>query len=64
MFGLPLIWRGTLFKSNENVPDKGGEWVLARVTVKLLATVPCTKAVLLVVGRGVVGRYLFKIMLY
>lgn len=39
------------------VPASGGECVLFLLTVRLTGTVPATKAVLLVLGSGVVFRY-------
>lgn len=63
MFPLSIA-SGTLLTSRLKLPVRGGEWVLVRVMVRLVGMLPATKAVPLVLGRGVVGRYLFRMMAY
>ena len=63
---LPLsICKGTLFTKIEKVPAHGAEWLLIRVTYRLLATVPDTKPVILELGKEVIaGRYLSSTIIY
>lgn len=55
---------GTLLIRRLNVPASGAECVLVLAMVKLAETLPATSAVLLVKGSGVVGLYLFKVIIY